>query len=240
MNSFMSLRLRQPGAVLGLAAAAILALAPDASAALVVNIQSVSASAGSTGNALDVTLQNTGTSAVSNIGAYAFEITVPSNSAITFTAVNTSTTTFNYIFAGTSFFQNVVPGGISVQPPNLPGQTLEAQDITTSTSGITLNANSSLGLGHILFNVAPGAASGAVTVTPAPNAIATNLSNVSDAPLTLNTLNSGTITIQGGAAVPEPSSLLLALLAAATLSAAVRVWRAVGRGSARSAAKPNA
>jgi len=133
-----------------------------------------------------------------------------------------------------------VPGGISVQPPNLPGQTLEAQDITTSTSGITLNANSSLGLGHILFNVAPGAASGAVTVTPAPNAIATNLSNVSDAPLTLNTLNSGTITIQGGAAVPEPSSLLLALLAAATLSAAVRVWRAVGRGSARSAAKQNA
>jgi hypothetical protein len=208
-------------------------LAASARAALVVNIGSVTASPGSIGSALDVTLANTGSTAVSNIGGFAFEIMAPSSS-ITFTADNTSTTS-PYIFAGSSVFGP----NASLQPPILPGQTLAALDITNLGSGVTLNANSSLGLGHVLFNVAPGAAPGPVTVTSLGFPV-TNLSSTAGANITLGSLNSGVITIQGaGATVPEPSSLFLGLVAALILMAVGGIWSAAGRFSTRSPATRN-
>jgi hypothetical protein len=215
---------------LGLIVAAVLCPVANANAALILNVGSVTASAGSSGNALDLTLANTGSTAVTGIGGFGFEIMVPSNSSITFTAVNTSTTT-SYIFAGNSVFGP----NIAVQPPNLPGQLLEALDISSLVSGVTINANSSLGLGHVLFNVGSGAASGSVTVTPVAFPT-TNLSNASGGNMTLGSLNSGSIAIQG-LSVPEPSSLLMGVFAGATLIVAGWLRRRVGcRSLLRSAA----
>src|SRR4051812_3513473 len=86
-----------------LMAAALALLAPrDAEGGLIISVQSVTANAGSFGNALDVTLTNTGPP-VSTIGAFSFEIST-GNPNITFTDATTGTTQATYIFSGFSLF----------------------------------------------------------------------------------------------------------------------------------------
>jgi PEP-CTERM motif len=185
-------------------------------AGFVFTVQSVSATAGSMNDTLQISLMNTGLSAVT-IGGFAFEIS--SGSGVTFTAVDISTT-LRYIFAGDSGFGP----DISNQPPNLPGNTLAALDFSASGLGFSLAAGSSVGLGDVHFNVSP-TASGPVAISflgyPDTNLSDAAGNNIS---LTGSTLTGGTITVTPSA-VPEPSSLVLLATALIGTASVVRARR---------------
>jgi hypothetical protein len=186
--------------VLILAAAGLLVSAPlPARADLIVSVQSVTATAGTNGNSLEVDLQNTG--AAVDIAGFTFELTVTSSSGVTFTGADESTRLATYIFAGNSVFG-----------PNInttTGTTLDASDVAADGS-TPLGTGSAVGLGEVFFNVAGSAPGGAVTVTltefPATSLAGPNANNIP-----IDTLNNGTITIMSSA-VPEPSSLVSAIL----------------------------
>ena len=204
--------LRTRNFLLSFAAAALLTtLAPaGARAGLIMAVQSVSASAGSTNDVLNLTLTNTGPSAVT-IGGFSFQI--GAGSGVTFTSVDT-TTTPAYIFAGHSTFGP----DISNSPPNLPGLNLAAGDTyATFGSGFSLGvgAGNAVGLGRVHFNVSTGA-SGSIPITLA-GFPSSNLSNANGVDITQSsgtTFTSGTVTVLG-IAVPEPSSLALGAFAVA-------------------------
>jgi len=199
-----------------LAALAVFALfVPPARADIVLSLQSpITASPNTTGDAFDVLLTNTGASAV-NIAAFSFGITT-SDTDITFTDANTSTSD-PYIFFGDSF---VVINGfdLATTPPPL-GQTLVASDLSNSGAGTNVGPGSTLGIGHVLFNVANGAALGpeAVTFEAYPT---TSLADSSGDNLTF-TANAGTADVASAVtAVPEPATaglLVCALMGCATL-----------------------
>jgi hypothetical protein len=180
-----------------LAAALILSTAFPTCAGIIVSVESVSANQGTTGNALEVDVQNTGASV--DIASFSFEISVAAGSGVTFTGADINTVANVYIFAGNS-----------AQGPNidtLTGTTLDASDNAASGS-TTLGTNSTLALGRVFFDVATSAPVGPVTVsfTPFPSTSLTD-PNLNDIPI--DTLNSGTITISG-TIVPEPSALVSA------------------------------
>jgi hypothetical protein len=110
---------------------------------------------------------------------------------------------FAYVFSGHSLF------GPTISTSG-PGQLIDASDkFDTPGSGAVIGAGISVGLGNILFDVAPGDTAGPKTVnfTAFPStALSDNLGNN----ITF-TSSPGTITI-ASSAVPEPSSLLLTLL----------------------------
>ena len=167
---------------------------------IVVSVQSVSASAGTSGNTLEVDVTNTG--APVDIASFSFEISVAPGSGVSFTGadINTSTT---YIFAGNSAF------GPNID--TLTGTTLDASDIAVSGS-TTLGTGATLALGRALFSVAFSAPLGAAAVSftgfPATSLSAMDLSDIP-----IDTLSNGTITITPATAVPEPATLVTASLA---------------------------
>ncbi len=168
-----------------------------ARADVILSGQPVTAAAGSSGNSLDIELTNSGPSAIT-VGGFSFGISV-ANPAINFTDANTSTTD-PYIFAGDSLF------GPDLTGPTR-GQSLTAVDVfDIPLSGVTVGAGTTVGLGHVLFDVAGTATAGAFPVSFASfptsglsDAIANNIS--------IDTFSKGQITITA-TAVPEPSSLL--------------------------------
>jgi hypothetical protein len=172
-----------------------------ARADLIVTIGSISANAGSSSNPLEITLANTGPSPVT-IGGFAFGITT-ANPAITFTEADTATVPAPYIFSGDSLFGPIIS--------TLTGATLEASDLfDVFGSGATVNVGKTVGLGHVLFDVAGNAALGPSDVTfEIP---ATNLADENGNSVSINSLVSGAITVNGGA-VPEPATVGLVLCA---------------------------
>jgi hypothetical protein len=120
---------------------------------LTVTAQSVSATPGSIGNTLEVTLSNSGLfSAV--VSGFGFEISTATPN-INFTSATTSTVG-TYIFAGNSV------SGPTISTTT--GQTLDASDVYGVThSGVSIGPGQTVSLGHVTFDVAPGA-SGPVTV----------------------------------------------------------------------------
>jgi hypothetical protein len=188
----------------------MLFLTGAARASLIVTAESVTASAGSSGDSFDLTLTNTGPSAV-RIGDFSFGLST-SSTHVTFTAATTSTTTAFYIFDGLSLFGPT----ISTTPP---GQSLQASDVfSVPGSGTTIGAGVTLGLGHVLFNVDSSAPSGPIPVTLSPFP-QTSLSDQNEGNVPLDVLVSGTITVPGRSTVPEPSTLLLGALGGALLLA---------------------
>lgn len=183
-----------------LAALVACAMTAPAHADVVLNIQSVTANAGDAGDTLDVTLTNTGPAAVT-IGGFLFEITT-ATSDIDFTQATTATSLSSYIFSGHSVFD-----------PNITasaGQTLDAGDIYDPGGfGATVAAGTTVGLGHIFFDVAAGTAMGAITVSFAAGA--TSLADAAGGPITIDTLGTGTITVGTAGVVPEPATAFLAM-----------------------------
>lgn len=176
----------------GLLALALLTLASPAQAQLILNIQSVSGGAGTTGNVLDVTILNTG--AAVTIAGFGFEVAAASPS-VQFTGATTGTTTAAYIFNGHSLFGPNIDTSV--------GQTLDASDnYDTVNSGVVLGTNATLGLGHLVFNIAPGA-TGTIQVS-FTTAAANSLSGPAGNPIPITTFNSGLITVTTSS-VPEPS-----------------------------------
>jgi hypothetical protein len=191
--------------------AVALALSLPANASLIMSAGTESANAGSTGNAFDFTLTNTGPSAVA-LGAFSLEVSVADSNVSATTA-----TTLPYVFAGDSLFGPVIS-------TSGPGQTLDASDICILCGG-TIAAGSTVGLAHVLFDVSAGAPSELLTVSiiPFPS---TSLSDQSGSNLAA-TLQNGTITIVGANPIPEPSTLVLISLPAFFL--ARKRLRSVGR-----------
>jgi hypothetical protein len=182
------------------AAALILGGSLPAQAGIIVSVESVSAARGSTGNALEVDVQNTGPSV--NIASFSFEISVAVGSGISFTGANVNTVVNTYIFNGNS------AQGPSID--TLTGTTLDASDNAASGS-TSLGTGATLSLGRVLFDVSPTAGVGPVSVAltafPSTSLTDPNLNNI-----VIDTLNNGTITV-AGPSVPEPASLTLASLA---------------------------
>jgi PEP-CTERM motif len=177
----------------------VLCAGAPARAGITVSVQSVSAGAGTTGDTLEVDVQNTGASV--NIAAFSFEISVPFSSGVTFTGADISTSLATYIFAGNSFFGPDIAFNT--------GTTLDAGDLAIAGS-TTLGTGETLGLGLVSFDVAAGTPLGPVTVSLTGFPF-TSLTDPNQGNVAIDVLETGTITITG-AAVPEPSSLVSATL----------------------------
>jgi hypothetical protein len=186
-----------------------------AGAAVIVSVESTIAAAGSSGNAFDVELTNSGPNSLL-VGGFSFGI-VTANPNITFQGANTSTTN-SYIFEGASLL------GPDLAGPD--GQSLTAADaFDTPLSGVSLTAGSTVGLGHILFDVSPFASPGSFPVDLEIFPV-TSLADPSANNIAIDTLVSGEITITGGIATPEPSSLLLVFAGVIGLGSLRRYQRA--------------
>jgi hypothetical protein len=197
------------------AAAFALAGSPTARADLIVTVHSATADAGSVNNVLEVTLTNTGPAAAT-IGGFSFGVMTPPGAGVAFTEANISTTT-PYLFAGHSL---VVPVIHMTTGPSL--QAADVFDIVDS--GATLAPGQTVGLGRLLFDVAPGAGPGEVPVLLQSFAT-TSLSTPLGVDLPINALNQGRITIRSSAdtVIPEPTSLMLVALMSPV--GALLVWR---------------
>jgi hypothetical protein len=172
-----------------------------ARADLIVAAGSTTVAPGSTGNTVDVTLMNTGPAAVT-VGGFSFGLSTGS-AGISFTQANISTAAAPYVFAGHSAFGPIISTSI--------GASLGASDLyDIAGMGVTVGAGQTVGLGHVLFDVAPGTPGGAVTLTVLPFPT-TSLSDPAGNNIPITSLANGTITVTGlPTAVPEPTALLLA------------------------------
>ncbi len=176
----------------------------SAHGAMVVSVSSVSVAAGTNGAALNINIQNTGPSS-QNIDAFSLGVSVGDNH-ITFTSANISTSLV-YLFNADSLFGPTIS---TIPPPN--GQAVLASDVSLS-SGNTMASSTTLGLAHLLFNVAANTSAGAIAVTISPNCntanACTSLSNLAGANVPF-TVTNGTITVTTSS-TPEPSTFLLGL-----------------------------
>jgi hypothetical protein len=166
-------------------------------------IQSVTAHPGDTNDAFDIVLQNTGPSAV-NIAQWLFTIQTTSPD-VTFEA-GFAVTAEPYIF-GADSFDGSIRGSLS--STTAPGQSLTASDMTFLSDNVSVAANSTVGLSLVLFDVAPGAAVGPVTVSFETDLAHSSLSDVAGSNINIDNFGTGTIDITSAATVPEPSTLLL-------------------------------
>ncbi|SPE42547.1 exported hypothetical protein [Candidatus Sulfopaludibacter sp. SbA3] len=189
----------------------------------------IPASPGDAGDSVDVVLTNNGPGPIS-VAAFAFEVTV-ADPNVTLVGANYATA-FPYIFAGDSFDQinaalleSLCSCSYTLSGPNVDttNQTLVASDLTNDGAGFTIASGGSFGLGHVLFDVAPGAAPGQFMLSFTGNfsgvvADSNSLSDPSGNPISVANFYGGTISVSS---VPEPSPLSLALAGIAALMVAV-------------------
>jgi hypothetical protein len=206
----MNIQTRLGGWAVALAGAALF-LAVPARANIIISVGDVFAIAGSTGNGIDVTLTNTGPSAI-NVGGFNFQIST-SDTDITFQSTTISTLA-PYVFLGDSLF------GSPINTCTSPcGQSIDGSDLAAS-AGDLVAAGATVGLGHVLFDVAGGATPGPFVVTLA-GFPGTSLAGAAPAGanIPIDTFTDGQITIT---AVPEPASALLLISALGALVAVKR------------------
>jgi hypothetical protein len=188
-----------------LAAGMALLCAPEAQAGFVISVNDVSAAAGSTGNVtLEVSLTNDEATTSPEIAAFQFMLSVPGASGITFSVADTLTANNPYIF-----------GANSSAPPlsfdAFPNTGFTASDIyTIASAGVALAPGQTVGLGRVTFDVAPSA-TGIIPVALVPNFTDSLLDPDGDPILGTYQFLDGSIEVVT-AAVPEPSSFVLALL----------------------------
>jgi hypothetical protein len=189
-------------------ALAMSALPASADAVILLEIGSVSAAPGSSGNIEVDLLNDTGSSIV--VGGFNFEIS-SADSDIDFTGAGFSTSA-SYIFAGDSWDQ-----ANSFLLNTGTGSSLSAGDISNSGNGAILGAGGTLGLALVTFHVSPTAALVPVTVSFSTDPSDTY---VSDIELEDDSFGTGTIDV----AVPEPSTAAMFLAALMGLG----VWWLIG------------
>lgn len=190
----MTTRTRLPLQLL-LTALTLLVCGLPARADLIISAGSSVAAPGSTGNSFDVDLTNTGPSAVT-LGAFSFGLLL-SDTDITLTEANIDTAS-PYIFLADSFFGPLISTTV--------GSSLVASDLELSGMGVTVGSGATVGLGHVLFNVASSATTGSFDVAFS-GWPATSLSDAleNDVPVTI--VRSGSIRIES---VPEPATAFVA------------------------------
>jgi len=123
-------------------------------ASVILTFEPVTVTAGTSNDAFDITLTNRDASAIV-IGGFSFGLT-PENAGVDFLDATTSTG-LPYIFAGDSLFGPDITVSVS-------GQSIEVSDVfDTPGGGVTILPGTSVGLGHVVFNAAPGSST---VVTP--------------------------------------------------------------------------
>jgi hypothetical protein len=204
-----------------LAAGVVLLWGPAARADLIFSVNDVPALAGSNGNtALEVSLTNSGASPSPQIAAFQFQLMVSGASGVTFVDVDTLTANHPYIF------------GTNTSAPPLsfdafPNTAFTASDLYTLLSGgVVLGAGETVGLGRVTFDVALSASGGSVPVTIVPNFTDSLFDqNFNAITLPVQFVN-GSIKVTPVSPIPEPSSLVLALLGITAC-----LWRAQRMGA---------
>ena len=167
-----------------------------ARADLVFSMTPGSASAGGSGS-FDVVLTDTGGDF--NVAGFNFEITT-SDTDVTFTDITINTVAAPYIFAGDSLLAAPATGSILENPPST-AQDAQAGDVTADFTAVAIGDGDEVGLGHVLFTIAPGASPGPVSIDFGS---ATSLSDGLGNPIAFDN-SGGTLTITGGTvATPEP------------------------------------
>ena len=155
----------------------------------------------STANVMEVTLTNTGSSAV-DIAGFAFQLTA-SSSNISFTQVTDATVT-PYIFAGNSYWG---PDITIYGDPNVPGPAISGGDNVLNANTFTsVAAGATVGLGEVFFDVTPGLSVGSVVAVQFTGGInsADNLSDASANPVNVDLMKDGSVAV-----VPAPSTFIV-------------------------------
>jgi hypothetical protein len=135
-----------------------------------------------------------------NVAGFNFEITT-SDTDVTFTDITINTVAAPYIFAGDSLLAAPVTGSILENPPST-AEDAQAGDVTADFTTVAIADGDEVGLGHVLFTIAPGASLGPVSIEFGS---ATSLSDGLGNPIAFDN-SGGTLTITGGTiATPEPA-----------------------------------
>ncbi len=204
---------RKKWSVAGLAACLFFAVNVQASTVgLTVSFQEAFGAPGDTGDSFDVLVTNSGTEAVT-VAGFGFGFSI-SDTDIMLTDATTATTDAPYIFAGNSFFSPDIL-------VSTDGQSLSALDIYSgSDPGVILNPGDVFALGNILFNVASSAVPGEVPTTWNSSSAVTNFSDSNGAPIAIDSLINGEITV-----TPEPATLWVIPAAWVVLQSALATKR---------------
>src|SRR5580704_14160015 len=132
-----------------------------ACASLIITVGSTTVNANSTLDSFDVTLMNTGPSAVT---IYSTDVDLTTtNAAITFTDATVSTDV-TYIFAGNSLLGPDILGNTGSAPPSLSAGVVWGG----GGAGFVLNSGVTVGLARVFFNVGNASGSASVTLVPSP------------------------------------------------------------------------
>jgi hypothetical protein len=190
----------------------LLGAAPALAGTIDVSIQSVSASAPSSGNSFEVDLTNNTASAVV-IDAFSFGL-LEASSTIVFTSATAATVNQTYIFAGAGNSFDVLFNGGVVSASAGAGFLIGGDLWLGAGSGFSVGAGLEVGLGEVFFNVPSGAA-GPYTVSFVAGQ--TSLADINSDSIPIGNETSGTITTPSSP-VPEPSTLTLFGLAIALLA----------------------
>jgi hypothetical protein len=162
--------------------------------------------AGTSGASFDITLQNTG-AAAQNIAGFSLGISV-ADPHLSFTGANMSTA-LTYIFNGDSFAAAFPPFATT-----LTASLIEASDLSNSGAGTSVAAGATIGLAHIIFNLAGNTSAGPISIVVAQDCSVTSdctsLSDQAGANVTF-TARGETINVTTATGIPEPSTFLLAL-----------------------------
>jgi hypothetical protein len=140
-----------------------------------------------------------------DVASFSFALMISPGSGVQFTDASTSTTSAQYIFAGT--------GGASVDPgftlslDVFPNTSFTGSDSEFTFPSIAVNPGDVFGLGLISYSVGPDASGGDVQVSFIPDG--TSLSDASGSGIVFSSDDrGGVIRVR---AVPEPGSLVLAM-----------------------------
>ncbi len=164
-----------------------------------------------------------------DVAGFQFELRVPDASGVLFTNATTATSASTYIFSGNSVADSFFGGSLIVSPPPPPATSdlLGFDTVLGPNTFTTLNPGDSVGLGLISFSVDPNASPGLVPISiislDADNPSGTQLSDPNGNPISFAT-SDGSIVI-GASSVPEPTSLVMALIGGAAVAFAARARR---------------
>ncbi len=183
-----------------------------AQASLIISVGSTTVAAGGSGF-VDITLQNTSSSAFATPIDGFSAVFSSSNAFVSFTSGSMATTA-PYIFASNSGDTNLAVPFFTTPPASIA-------DFAFAGTGTTIGGLATLGLGRIFFSVGAGASAGIAPITLTTNGT-TNLTDVNGANIP-STLSNGQITITTTTGVPEPSTF--APLGLLLLTGVVGGWR---------------